>query len=110
MLSNLKFIDGFEGEKFIVTKATEKRIYDKDGNATSASEGVKVTAVSQKSGEISIVLAPFSQEKLEKCANLFGTVFTMEDLVAPTDCKISCFNGALRVTITAADIAPGVDL
>ena len=110
MFKNEKFIAGFDGQKFIVTGVKPKKLYDAEGKPTSANEAVRVTAVSRESGEIQIDLVPYADDKLERMTALFGVPFTVNDLTGVTDCKIYVFNGSLRVTITAVDLEPSIDV
>lgn len=89
---------------FVGLNARARKLYDKDGKATDTFEAVRLTAVSQETGEISIDLCPYSTEKLERIQKCFAKQFTIDDLVGIENCKIFCFNNALRITITAADL------
>lgn len=110
ILNDKRFAAGFAGLPFIITGAREKRRFGADGKATDVVEAVRITAVSQTVGEIAIDLFPFSREKLERCRTYFGLQFAVDDVIDIENCKIFVFNSSLRVTITAADIQPKIEI
>ena len=103
-LSGKRWATAMNGISFVALNARERKQYDKDGKSTDIIEAVRLTAVSQETGEIAIDLCPYSAEKLERIQKCFAKQFTIDDLVGIENCKIFCFNNALRVTITAADL------
>lgn len=103
-LSGKNWAEPMRGISLLGLNARGKKLYDKDGNATDAFEAVRLTAISQETGEISIDLCPYSTEKLERIQKCFAKQFTIDDLVGIENCKIFCFKNALRMTITAADL------
>lgn len=103
-LSGKRWVNAMNDIPFIALGARERKKYDKDGKATDIIEAVRLTAISQETGEISIDLCPYSAEKLERIQKCFSESFTIDDLVGIENCKIFCYKNALRITITAADL------
>lgn len=104
MLSGKKLVNGFEDEPFLLGGVREKRQFGTDGKATDVIEGIRITAITQSMGNITIDLCPFTSEKLERCKKNFGAQFTVADLVKVEDCKIFVYKNELRVTIIAEDL------
>lgn len=103
-LSGKRWATAMNGISFVALNARERKQYDKDGKSTDIIDAVRLTAVSQETGEISIDLCPYSAEKLERIQKYFAQQFTIADLVGIENCKIFSFNNTLRITITAADL------
>lgn len=110
MLSDKRLVAGFEGIPFVLIGVREKHRYGPDGKATENIEAVRVTAKSLQMGEITVDLYPYTPAKYERVSGYFGLQFTIEDIVAIEGCKIFVFQKDLRVTITAADIQPKIEI
>lgn len=103
MLVGKQLSRAFDKVPMILGTIKEKKQF-LNGKTTDVVEAVRLTALTQDMGSITIDLCPFSTEKLERCKQYFGSQFTISDLIGIENCKIYAYEKDVRVNITAADL------